>query len=144
MTVAAPEALPCSKAYQTKSAPSDLLSRFIAQHEELLSYKYVSCVAFVALCIAAAFNLYSDTLIFCRNGKPVVLNGQSLTVAGVVGVARYGALVALDDAPEIRERMAKSRSVLVGKVQGAKSVYGVSTGLGGSGTSSHSCFRRLL
>ena len=36
--------------------------------------------------------------------------------------------------------MAKSRSVLVGKVQGAKSVYGVSTGLGGSGTCSHSCF----
>jgi len=72
------------------------------------------------------------------------LNGQSLTVAGVVGVARYGASVALDDAPEIRERMAKSRSVLVGKVQGAKSVYGVSTGLGGSGKSSHSCFRRLL
>ena len=36
--------------------------------------------------------------------------------------------------------MAKSRSVLVGKVQGAKSVYGVSTGLGGSGTCSHSRF----
>jgi hypothetical protein len=66
------------------------------------------------------------------------LNGQSLTVAGVVGVARYGTSVALDDAPKTRERMAKSRSVLVGKVQAAKSVYGVSTGLGGSGTCSHS------
>jgi len=68
------------------------------------------------------------------------LNGQSLTVAGVVGVARYGTSVALDDTPETRERMAKSRSVLVGKVQAAKSVYGVSTGLGGSGTCSHSSF----
>jgi histidine ammonia-lyase len=48
-------------------------------------------------------------------------------------VARYGTLVTLNDAPEIRERMAKSRNVLVGKVQGGKSVYGVSTGLGGSG-----------
>jgi phenylalanine ammonia-lyase len=61
------------------------------------------------------------------------LDGQSLTVAGVVGVARYGASAELDEAPEIRERMAKSRDVLVGKVQATKSVYGVSTGLGGSG-----------
>jgi phenylalanine ammonia-lyase len=63
----------------------------------------------------------------------VVLDGQSLTVAGVVAVARYGASVALNDAPKIRERMAKSHSVLVNKVQTNKSVYGVSTGLGGSG-----------
>ena len=138
MTVAATETLPSSKVYQTNPAPSDLLSRFIAQHEELQSYKYVSYIALVAVYIAAASNLESDTLIFRRNGKPVVLNGQSLSLAGVVGVARYGTSVALDDAPETRERMARSRSVLVGKVQAAKSVYGVSTGLGGSGTCSHS------
>jgi len=54
-------------------------------------------------------------------------------VAGVVGAARYGASVALDQSPENRERMAKSRDVLVDKVQANKSVYGVSTGLGGSG-----------
>jgi phenylalanine ammonia-lyase len=72
------------------------------------------------------------------------LNGQSLTVAGVIGVARYGALVTLDDVPETRERMAKSRNVLVGKVQAAKSVYGVSTGLGGSGTRHSLCFTRLF
>jgi phenylalanine ammonia-lyase len=64
----------------------------------------------------------------------VVLDGQSLTLAGVVGVARYGALVALSDAPDIRGRMVKSRSVLVDKVVANKSVYGVTTGLGGSGT----------
>lgn len=62
------------------------------------------------------------------------MDGQSLTIAGVVGAARYSASVALDEAPEIRERMAKSRNVLVGKVQAGKSVYGISTGLGGSGT----------
>ncbi len=61
------------------------------------------------------------------------MDGQSLTVAGVVGAARYGASVALDQSPENRERMAKSRDVLVDKVQANKSVYGVSTGLGGSG-----------
>jgi hypothetical protein len=83
----------------------------------------------------------ANTLIIRRDGKPVVLDGQSLTIAGVVGVARYGTSVALDDAPEIRERMAKSRNVLVGKVQAAKSVYGVSTGLGGSGTRHALVFR---
>lgn len=61
------------------------------------------------------------------------MDGHSLTVAGVVGAARYGASVALDQSPEIREHMAKSRDVLVGMVQESKSVYGVSTGLGGSG-----------
>jgi histidine ammonia-lyase len=70
---------------------------------------------------------------FFRNGTLIVLDGQSLTVAGVIAAARYGAPVALDQSPEIRERMAKSRDVLVGKVQASKSVYGVSTGLGGSG-----------
>lgn len=70
---------------------------------------------------------------FFRNGTPIVLDGQSLTVAGVIAAARYGASVALDQSPEIRERMAKSRDVLVGKVQANKSVYGISTGLGGSG-----------
>ena len=61
------------------------------------------------------------------------MDGQSLTVAGVIAAARYGASVALDQSPEVRERMAKSRDVLVGKVQANKSVYGISTGLGGSG-----------
>ncbi|KAI0302376.1 phenylalanine ammonia-lyase [Multifurca ochricompacta] len=107
MTIPASEPLssPNPNGYQTNPAPSDLLSQFINQYQELQSYK---------------------------NGKSIVLDGQSLTVAGVVGVARYGASVALKDTPEIRERMAKSRGVLISKVQTAKSVYGVSTGLGGS------------
>jgi len=72
------------------------------------------------------------------------LDGQSLTVAGVVGAARYGASVALDLSPETRERMAKSRDVLVGKVQTNISVYGVSTGLGGSGACHALVFTRSL
>jgi len=71
------------------------------------------------------------------------LDGQSLTVAGVIAAARYGTSVALDQSPEIRERMAKSRDVLVGKVQANKSVYGISTGLGGSGTC-HALISRVL
>jgi phenylalanine ammonia-lyase len=79
---------------------------------------------------------------FFRNGTLIVLDGQSLTVAGVIAAARYGASVALDQSPEIRERMAKSRDVLVGKVQANKSVYGISTGLGGSGAC-HSLISRV-
>jgi phenylalanine ammonia-lyase len=39
----------------------------------------------------------------------------------------------LKDSPTIKDRIAKSRSVIVDKVEGNKSVYGVSTGFGGSG-----------
>jgi phenylalanine ammonia-lyase len=105
MTVGAPDTLSNSKVYQTKSTTTGLLSWFIKQHQELQSYK---------------------------NGTLIVLDGQSLTVAGVIAAARYDASVTLDQSPEIRERMAKSRDVLDGKVQANKSVYGVSTGLGGS------------
>ncbi|KAH9976197.1 phenylalanine ammonia-lyase [Lactifluus volemus] len=73
-----------------------------------------------------------EPTVFFRNGESIVLDGHSLTVAGVVGVARYGASVALSDAPDIRVRIVKSRSVLISKIEANKSVYGVSTGLGGS------------
>jgi histidine ammonia-lyase len=66
--------------------------------------------------------------------EPVVLDGQSLTIAGIVGVARYGASVALSDARDIRERIVKSRKVLIDKIEANKSVYGINTGLGESGT----------
>jgi hypothetical protein len=42
MTVVVPETVPTSKVYQTNQGPSDLLSRFIKQHQDLQSYKYVS------------------------------------------------------------------------------------------------------
>ena len=41
MTVTASDTLSNSKVYQTKPAPSDLLSRFTKQYQELQSYKYV-------------------------------------------------------------------------------------------------------
>ena len=135
MTVATSESLPNSNGYQTDLGRSDLLSRFIEQHQELQNYRYVppsrGCkYSHVSKeCLVVSRRVSHSR----RNGEPVVLDGQSLTVAGVVGAARYGAFVALNDAPDIRERIAKSRSVLDGKVKANKSVYGVSTGLGGSG-----------
>jgi phenylalanine ammonia-lyase len=44
--------------------------------------------------------------------------------------------VVLKDSPVIKERLEKARAVIVDKVDGNKSVYGVSTGFGGSGTRS--------
>ena len=42
MSVIASEIPPSSRVYRTNPAPSDLLLQFIAQHNELQSYKYVS------------------------------------------------------------------------------------------------------
>lgn len=135
MTVIAserPEPQMASSNRHANPGPTNLLSEFIKQHQELRGHKYV-----VLRVMHAHSQVHAHGLIH-RNGKPVVLDGQSLTIAGVVAAARYGASVALNEAPKIRERMAKSHSVLVDKVRANKSVYGVSTGLGGSGTCSRS------
>jgi Aromatic amino acid lyase len=58
----------------------------------------------------------------------------------VTAAARYHADVELDDSTTTRERLAKSRKVISDKVESGTSVYGLSTGFGGSGglpTSSH-------
>ncbi|KAM5543889.1 hypothetical protein V8D89_002506 [Ganoderma adspersum] len=67
-----------------------------------------------------------------KQGQPVVVDGQTLSVSAVAAVARYNADVVLDDSPDIQTRVLMSRQVIVGKVSGQKSVYGVSTGFGGS------------
>jgi phenylalanine ammonia-lyase len=54
-------------------------------------------------------------------------------VAEVAAVARYGAAVELGDSPELRDAITSSRAVIEDKVREVKSVYGVSTGFGGSG-----------
>ena len=67
-----------------------------------------------------------------RNGKPVVVDGQTLSIAAVTAAARYGASVQLDESPSIKNQIAKSRKVISDKVDAGLSVYGVSTGFGGS------------
>ena len=54
-------------------------------------------------------------------------------MAGVVSVARHLSSVVLDDSPSIKENIAKSRSVVEKKVNNGTSIYGLSTGFGGSG-----------
>ena len=68
-----------------------------------------------------------------RHGEPIVIDGHSLSIPALVAVARHNAQIVLDDSPEIRDGIQKSRDVIVGKVETSQSVYGVSTGFGGSG-----------
>ncbi|KAH8994464.1 phenylalanine ammonia-lyase [Lactarius akahatsu] len=88
-----------------RPSPTNLLPKFIEQFYELESYK---------------------------NGKAVIVDGHSLSVPALVATARHNAQVFLNGSTEIRSRIQTSRDVIVGKVEASKSVYGVSTGFGGS------------
>jgi phenylalanine ammonia-lyase len=70
-----------------------------------------------------------------RHGKSIAIDGHSLTIPGLVAAARHNAQIVLNGSPEIRARIQNSRNVIVGKVETSQSVYGVSTGFGGSGKS---------
>ncbi|KAJ7350459.1 L-Aspartase-like protein [Mycena albidolilacea] len=67
-----------------------------------------------------------------RSGKPVVLDGKTLSIAAVTAASRYNASVELDGSPLIKGRVERSRNILHQKVQGKSSIYGVTTGFGGS------------
>ncbi|VDC04879.1 unnamed protein product [Peniophora sp. CBMAI 1063] len=91
--------------YASARAPTDLVSCMIDQWRKLQDY---------------------------RAGRSVVADGQSLSIAAVVASARYSASVDLDKSPEARARVEKSRKVIVDAVVAARSIYGVTTGVGGS------------
>lgn len=67
-----------------------------------------------------------------KNGKPIVVDGQSLSIAAVTAAARYSAPVILDESYATSVRLEKSRNVITDKMANGVSVYGVSTGFGGS------------
>jgi phenylalanine ammonia-lyase len=67
-----------------------------------------------------------------RNGSSILVDGYNLSVPAVTAAARYNAPVTLDDSAGVRERLQQSRDVIVSKMSAGKSVYGVSTGYGGS------------
>ncbi|KAF4620679.1 hypothetical protein D9613_000743 [Agrocybe pediades] len=90
----------------TPSAPSSvtLLSKFIEAQQDLQKFKT----------------------------EAVKVDGQTLSTAAVVAAARHAASVRLDDSENIKERVDKSRKVVVDKVATGASIYGLSTGFGGS------------
>ncbi|TFK20779.1 phenylalanine ammonium lyase [Coprinopsis marcescibilis] len=67
-----------------------------------------------------------------KQGKPVVVDGHTLSIAAVSAVSRHSAIAILDESPSTKARLAKSRKVVSDKVDNGISVYGVSTGFGGS------------
>lgn len=96
-----------TSATKTSSTPQSttLLTKFVDSYKELEAYK---------------------------NGMPVTVDGQTLSIAAVTAASRFHASVTLDGSPEIKERITKSRKVISDKVDSGTSVYGVSTGFGGS------------
>ena len=59
------------------------------------------------------------------------VDGNTLTTAAVVAASRYAASVQLDEYN--KECVDQSRQVVVDKVVSGTSIYGLSTGFGGSG-----------
>ncbi|KAJ7251515.1 phenylalanine ammonia-lyase [Mycena haematopus] len=95
-------------------APPTLLSKFLASQKELESYMY------------AASHILSGI------GVPYV-DGTTLSLSAVTAAARHvGVDVRLSNDSAVKERLLKSRAVIAEKVQKGSSVYGLSTGFGGS------------
>ncbi|KAF5348633.1 hypothetical protein D9758_006871 [Tetrapyrgos nigripes] len=89
----------------SKKSATSLLSKFLSSQKELENYK---------------------------NGQPVVVDGKTLSIAAVTAASRYNASVQLDHSSQVKERVDKSRKLIKDKVENGISIYGVSTGFGGS------------
>jgi len=103
---------------------SSLLKSFVQSFKELEEFKYIPYST-------------SDTISFSstqpsRQGKSVVVDGQSLSIPAVTAAARYNVSVSLDNSSLTQAKMASSRQVIADKIDSGMSVYGISTGFGGS------------
>ncbi|KAF8520821.1 L-Aspartase-like protein [Gautieria morchelliformis] len=78
-----------------------------------------------------------------RLGKTIKIDGESLSIPAIVAAARFSSSsspkqpgelsrVVLTDDPTVRARVERSRQIIESKVAAGKSIYGVSTGFGGS------------
>ncbi|KAK7057539.1 phenylalanine ammonia-lyase [Favolaschia claudopus] len=97
--------LPLIPSADAPSKLDTLLANFLASYKELQGY---------------------------RSGKPVVLDGNSLSIAAVTAASRFNASVELDGSPAIKSRVQRSRDIMEKKVEEKSSIYGVTTGYGGS------------
>ncbi|KAF2095522.1 phenylalanine ammonia-lyase, partial [Rhizodiscina lignyota] len=67
-----------------------------------------------------------------RAGEHVNLDGESLDIASIVAVSRYGAGAELDRSDDILERIETGVDLLGTRLRDGDLVYGVNTGFGGS------------
>ncbi|KAL0574963.1 transmembrane protein [Marasmius crinis-equi] len=101
-----PQSSSTSTTAPSLSSHSPLLAKFLESHRELESY---------------------------RAGRAhVKVDGHNLSIAAVAAAARYSTQVELDNSPHVKSSVAKSRAVIADKVESGASVYGLSTGFGGS------------
>jgi phenylalanine ammonia-lyase len=112
-----------SSAAASSSKPTNLKQNFIDSYKEIHSYRYEHPCPSLITC--------SDPR--CRNGSSVVIDGHNLSIPAVTATARFNASVSLEKSANTQHRLQKSRAVIVQKMALGKSVYGVSTGYGGSG-----------
>ena len=110
---------------QLGSQTTPLLSKFIEAQSEIWKHKYVFGSFFSSS--STNGNLHS------RTHHPVKVDGHTLSVAAIVAAARHAAPIRLDDSKRTKDRVEKSRQVVVDKVESGASIYGLSTGFGGSG-----------
>ncbi|KAJ7770141.1 phenylalanine ammonium lyase [Mycena maculata] len=91
---------------QLSPEPTTLLSKFLAAQKEIESYRYP---------------------------LPVHVDGKTLSISAVTAAARHvGVDVQLSNDSTVKARVLKSRVVITDKVEKGTSVYGLSTGFGGS------------
>jgi phenylalanine ammonia-lyase len=107
----------------TTNAPAPLLAKFVDGYKELASYKYVQRYT----------QKEAKLTIFGRNGKAVTIDGHTLSIAAITAAARFNGQVELTGSLVTRQNVQKTRTVIDAKVASGTSIYGVSTGFGGSG-----------
>lgn len=67
-----------------------------------------------------------------RSGKAILVDGHNLTIPAVFIAARYSPHVTLPQDPCLQESVEYCRRFLLEKIAAGKSIYGISTGFGGS------------
>jgi phenylalanine ammonia-lyase len=65
----------------------------------------------------------------------IIIDGKSLSIPAIIAASRYGVYIRLDSSLAIKDRVKKSVDVVKEKLTSGKSLYGISTGFGGSGKS---------
>ncbi|KAJ7691192.1 phenylalanine ammonia-lyase [Mycena rosella] len=112
---------------KSPAAPPTLLAKFLAGQRESEAYRYRGCTLQYDISP-------TDTCSSVRNGKPIIVDGQTLSISAVAAAARHiDVNVELSTDEFIKERVRRSRRVISDKVDKGVSVYGLSTGFGGSG-----------
>lgn len=104
------------------SHPTPLLSKFIEANRDINTYRYVPSLSLNLRCLTFRYRI-----------NAVKVDGHTLTTAAVAAAARHAASVRLDDSKRTKDRVLRSRQVVEDKVNSGASIYGLSTGFGGSG-----------